>query len=94
VNIRETIEVLSGIADVLPDGLDTEVVVHLCIGPDCPVVVTREFVLEIEHTIDVLDGQQRSATAVIAVHPHRAPVHVRDPQGLDGELAQLLDPDK
>ena len=41
---------------------------------------------------EVQVGAQRRASAVIAVHPHRAPVSVRDPHGLNGELAELLDP--
>lgn len=48
--------------------------------------------VELERVVDVRTGAAVSATAVVAVHPHWAAGDATAREGLDAELAQLVDP--
>ncbi|MGH3710537.1 MAG: hypothetical protein ACRDRQ_21075 [Pseudonocardiaceae bacterium] len=70
VNIREVIEKLHEVATRLPDGLDSEVQVHICNGTD-PGLMTPSI------EVDTMWAQNQetlavsSSFAVIQGHPHR-----------------------
>jgi hypothetical protein len=83
VKIGELIDLLTDAAAELPEGLDSEVHVHICRGWDAFSIVTKEVTVDTNDTIALVQG-----------HPHRddGPT-VRRPvaMGVDDELAKLLD---
>ena len=83
MKIGELIELLTDAAAELPEGLDSEVHVHICRGWDAFSIVTKEVTVDTNDTIALVQG-----------HPHRddGPT-VRRPvaMGVDDELAKLLD---
>jgi hypothetical protein len=71
VNIREVIAKLQEVADDLPDGLDSEVEIHICNGHDNPGLRTTSVDVD---AVWVMDGKmqiQKQALASIQGHPHR-----------------------
>jgi hypothetical protein len=81
VNIREAIDQLAAIAEELPDGLDSEVKVHLCNGDHAEGVLTGQ--------VEVYDA---GGFAAVRGHPHLddGDTVVRPlMMGLDGDLARL-----
>lgn len=59
MNIRETIEQLTAVAEELPDGLDSQVKVHLCHGDHAEGVITGQ--------VEVYDA---GGFAAVRGHPH------------------------
>jgi hypothetical protein len=82
VNIRETIEQLTAVAEELPDGLDSQVKVHLCNGDHAEGVLTGR--------VEVYDA---GGFAAVRGHPHLddEDTVVRPlMMGVDDELARLV----
>jgi hypothetical protein len=83
VKIGELIELLTDAAADLPDGMDSEVHVHICRGWEAFSIVTKEV------TVDT-----SSPVALVQGHPHRDDGQtVRRPvaMGVDDELARMVE---
>jgi hypothetical protein len=70
VNIREVIEKLHDMAVRLPDGLDSEVQVHICNG-DNPGLMTPSIEVDTMWPLSKETFAMRRGFAVIQGHPHR-----------------------
>lgn len=70
MNIREVIEKLQEMAGRLPDGLDSDVQVHIC-NQDSPGVMTRSIEVDTRWTYDQKTGALRGGCAIVQGHPHR-----------------------
>lgn len=71
VNIREVIEKLQEVATNLPNGLDTEVEIHVCNGHDAPGLRTTSVEVNAVWMIDEEMRPTKAAFAQIQGHPHR-----------------------
>jgi hypothetical protein len=83
VKIGELIEQLSAAAAELPEGLDSEVHVHICRGRDAFSIVTKEVTVDTSVKVALVQG-----------HPHRddgQTVHRPVAMGVDDELARLVE---
>jgi hypothetical protein len=69
VNIREVIDRLRGIADDLPEGLDSPVRLRLCNGFDEPGVMTRSIEVDTAQIVNKRTGET-TAFAEVCGHPH------------------------
>ena len=82
MKIGELIELLTDAAAELPEGMDSEVHIHICRGRDAFSIVTKEVTVDTSGSIALVQG-----------HPHRddGPT-VRRPvaMGVDDELARLV----
>jgi len=83
VKIGELIELLTAAAAGLPEGMDSDVHVHICRGWDAFSIVTKEVTVDTSGSVALVQG-----------HPHRddGPT-VRRPvaMGVDDELARLIE---
>ncbi|TWF74666.1 hypothetical protein FHX44_11547 [Pseudonocardia hierapolitana] len=83
MKIGELIELLTAAAAELPEGLDSQVHVHICRGRDAFSIVTKEVTVDTSASVALVQG-----------HPHRddGPT-VRRPvaMGVDDELARLVE---
>lgn len=71
MNIREVIEKLQEIAEDLPDGLDSEVEIHICNGHDAPGLRTISVEVNPVWTMDQKTLTPKRSFASIQGHPHR-----------------------
>jgi hypothetical protein len=71
VNIREVIAKLQEVAEDLPDGLDSEVEIHICNGHDNPGLRTTSVDVDAVWIMDDKMQIQKQAFASIQGHPHR-----------------------
>jgi hypothetical protein len=71
VNIREVIEKLQEVAGDLPDGLDSEVEIHICNGHNNPGLRTTSVEVDAVWIMDDKMCIQKQALASIQGHPHR-----------------------
>lgn len=71
VNIREVIEKLQEVAADLPDGLDSEVEVHICNGHDNPGLRTTSVEVDPVWLVDGETYAPKQGRAQICGHPHR-----------------------
>lgn len=88
MNIGDLIRYLEAAAEALPDGLDSEVRVHLCNGHEAPGVFTK--MVGVSHG-EPGDGKF-SRWAVIEAHPHsddEDTVYTPMTMGVDDELARM-----
>ncbi len=70
MNIREVIEKLQEMAGRLPDGLDSEVQVHIC-NQDSPGVMTPSIEVDTMWTYNETTGAPSGGCAIVQGHPHR-----------------------
>lgn len=70
MNIRGVIEKLQEMAERLPDGLDSEVQVHIC-NQDEPGVMTPSIEVDTMWTYNQKTGALTGGFAIVQGHPHR-----------------------
>jgi hypothetical protein len=70
LNIREVIEKLQEMAGRLPDGLDSEVQVHIC-NQNEPGVMTPSIEVDTMWTYNQKTGALSGGCAIVQGHPHR-----------------------
>ncbi|MGI5127473.1 hypothetical protein ACQEVB_11745 [Pseudonocardia sp. CA-107938] len=91
MKIHEAVQSLIALAQRLPDGPDTEVVVHICGGPNEQAVWTTEFSFDEERLYKSATMELEKATAIVSVHPHRDPnLRTARPLDVDDELDKIL----
>lgn len=71
MNIREVIEKLQEVAATLPNGLDTEVEIHICNGHDVPGLRTTSVEVNAAWIVDEQMRTTNEAFAQIQGHPYR-----------------------
>ena len=71
VNIREVIEKLEEVAEDLPEGLDSEVEIHICNGHNAPGLRTTSVEVDAVWIVDDKMHFRKQALASIQGHPHR-----------------------
>lgn len=70
MNIRDMIERLKEVAEELPDGLDSDVRVHLCNGLGADGVITREVTVATRRRQNQATLEVKEAHAVVQGHSH------------------------
>lgn len=71
MNIREVIEKLHEVAKQLPNGLDSEVQVHICNGHNNPGLRTTSVEVDSVWQVDGKTYEPKEGFAQISGHPHR-----------------------
>ena len=71
MNIREVIEKLQEVAANLPNGLDSEVEIHICNGHDAPGLRTASVEVDTAWLVNEKTYDPKEGFAQISGHPHR-----------------------